>query len=46
MSVNVFSYAGKVMIGFLTDGGLVGTPQALADAARAEVLALARAAAR
>jgi diacylglycerol O-acyltransferase / wax synthase len=44
MSVSIFSYAGKVTIGFLTDAGLVPNPQALADEARAEVLALARAA--
>src|SRR6478735_2300985 len=44
MSVSVFSYAGKVTVGFLTDAGLVPDPQALADAFRDEVLALARAA--
>ena len=44
MSVSVFSYAGKVTVGFLTDAGLVPDPQALADAFRAELLALARAA--
>jgi diacylglycerol O-acyltransferase / wax synthase len=44
MSVSIFSYAGKVTIGFLTDAGLVPDPQALADAARAEALAIGRAA--
>jgi diacylglycerol O-acyltransferase / wax synthase len=44
MSVSVFSYAGKVTVGFLTDAGLVPDPQALADAFRDELLALARAA--
>jgi diacylglycerol O-acyltransferase / wax synthase len=44
MSVSVFSYAGKVTVGFLTDAGLVPDPQALADAFREELLALARAA--
>ena len=34
MSVSVFSYAGKVTVGFLTDAGLVPDPQALADALR------------
>jgi hypothetical protein len=42
MSVSVFSYAGKVTVGFLTDAGLVPDPGTLADATRAEVLALAR----
>ena len=42
MSVSVFSYAGKVTVGFLTDAGLVPDPQALADAFRTHVLALAR----
>jgi diacylglycerol O-acyltransferase len=42
MSVSIFSYAGTVTIGFLTDAGLVPDPQALAHAARAEALALAR----
>jgi WS/DGAT/MGAT family acyltransferase len=42
MSVSVFSYAGKVTVGFLADAGLVPDPQALADAFRAELLALAR----
>jgi len=44
MSVSVFSYAGKVTVGFLTDAGLVADPQALADGFREELLALARAA--
>ena len=44
MSVSVFSYAGKVTVGFLTDAGLVSDPQALADGFRDELLALARAA--
>jgi diacylglycerol O-acyltransferase / wax synthase len=44
MSVSVFSYAGKVTIGFLTDAALVPDPGLLADACRAELLALARAA--
>ncbi len=42
MSVSIFSYAGKVTVGFLTDAGLVPDPQSLADATRAQVLALAR----
>jgi len=42
MSVSIFSYAGKVTVGFLTDAGLVPDPGALADATRAEVLGLAR----
>jgi len=42
MSVSVFSYAGKVTVGFFTDAGLVPDPGALADATRAEALALAR----
>jgi diacylglycerol O-acyltransferase / wax synthase len=42
MSVSVFSYAGKVTVGFLTDAGLVPDPRSLADATRAEALALAR----
>ena len=43
-SVSVFSYAGKVTVGLLTDAGLVPDPQALADAFRMHALALARAA--
>jgi diacylglycerol O-acyltransferase len=42
MSVSIFSYAGKVTVGFLTDAGLVPEPQALADAARTEALRLGR----
>jgi hypothetical protein len=42
MSVSIFSYAGKVTVGFLTDAGLVPDPQTLADAFRAHLLALAR----
>jgi diacylglycerol O-acyltransferase len=45
MSVSVFSYAGKVTVGFLADASLVPEPQQLADGFRADVLALARAAA-
>ena len=44
MSVSVFSYAGKVSVGFLVDAGLVDDPRALAAAARRDVLALARSA--
>jgi len=44
MSVSVFSYSGRVTVGFLTDAGLVPDPQALADEFRRELLALARAA--
>jgi WS/DGAT/MGAT family acyltransferase len=42
MSVSIFSYAGKVTVGFLTDAGLVPDPQTLADATRTHALALAR----
>jgi hypothetical protein len=42
MTVSIFSYAGKVTVGFLTDAGIVPDPQPLADAFRAELLALAR----
>jgi WS/DGAT/MGAT family acyltransferase len=44
MSVSVFSYAGKVAVGFLTDAGVVPEPQPLADRFKQELLALARAA--
>ena len=44
MSVSVFSYDRKVMVGFLVDARLVPDPQLLADGFRAEVLSLARAA--
>jgi WS/DGAT/MGAT family acyltransferase len=42
MSVSVFSYAGKVNVGFMVDAGLVADPHALAAAVRRDVLALAR----
>ena len=42
MTVSLFSYAGKVTVGFLADAGIVSDPQPLADAFRAELLALAR----
>ena len=42
MSVSLFSYAGKVTVGLLTDAGIIPDPQPLADAFRAEVLKLAR----
>jgi diacylglycerol O-acyltransferase / wax synthase len=42
MSVSVFSYAGRVTVGFLVDAGLIPDPQSLADGFRAELLALAR----
>jgi WS/DGAT/MGAT family acyltransferase len=42
MSVSIFSYAGKVTVGFLTDAGLIPDPGSLADATRAEILSLAR----
>jgi WS/DGAT/MGAT family acyltransferase len=42
MTVSLFSYAGKITVGFLTDAGIVPDPQPLADAFRAELLALAR----
>jgi WS/DGAT/MGAT family acyltransferase len=42
MSISIFSYAGKVTVGFLTDAGLVPDPGTLADATRAHALALAR----
>ena len=42
MSVSIFSYAGKVTVGFLADAGLVPDPGSLAAATRAEVLSLAR----
>jgi WS/DGAT/MGAT family acyltransferase len=42
MTVSIFSYAGKVTVGFLADAGIVTDPQPLADAFRAELLALAR----
>jgi len=42
MTVSIFSYAGKVTVGFLADAGIMPDPQPLADAFRAELLALAR----
>jgi hypothetical protein len=42
MSVSVFSYPGKVTVGFLVDAGLVDDSQPLADSVRSEVLQLAR----
>jgi diacylglycerol O-acyltransferase / wax synthase len=42
MSVSVFSYAGHVTAGFLTDAGLVAAPQGLADDFRREVVGLRR----
>jgi diacylglycerol O-acyltransferase / wax synthase len=42
MSVSVFSYAGKVTVGFLVDTALVDDPQPLADGFRRHVLALER----
>ena len=42
MSVSVFSYAGKVSVGFLVDAALVPDPQPLADAFRADLLRIAR----
>ena len=42
MSVSVFSYAGKVQVGFLVDSALVDDPQQLADGFRREVMRLAR----
>ncbi len=42
MTVSIFSYAGNVTVGFLTDAGIVPDPQPLADAFRRELLALAR----
>jgi WS/DGAT/MGAT family acyltransferase len=40
MSVSIFSYAGKVAVGFLTDAGLVPEPQVLADRFGAELRSL------
>jgi diacylglycerol O-acyltransferase / wax synthase len=42
MSVSVFSYAGKVTVGFLVDDALVDDPQQLADDFRRELLRTAR----
>jgi diacylglycerol O-acyltransferase len=44
MSVSVFSYAGRVSVGFLVDDALVEDPQQLADDVRRELLRTARAA--
>ena len=46
MTVSLFSYGGKVSVGFLTDAGIVADPQPLADAFHAELLALAHRARR
>ena len=43
MSVSIFSYAGKVTVGFLTDAGLVPEPQVLGDLFRGELRRLRRA---
>jgi len=42
LSVTIFSYAGKVTVGFMAAERLVPDPQELADGFRAELLALAR----
>jgi diacylglycerol O-acyltransferase / wax synthase len=42
MSVSVFSYAGKVTVGFLVDDALVDDPQQLADGFRRDLLRTAR----
>jgi hypothetical protein len=42
MTVSMFSYAGKVTVGFLADAGLVPEPKRLAAAARRELLEYAR----
>jgi diacylglycerol O-acyltransferase len=41
MTVSIFSYAGKVTVGFLTDAGIMPDPQPLADTFRRELLDLA-----
>ena len=41
-TVSLFSYAGGDTAGFLADAGIVPDPHPLADAFRAELLALAR----
>jgi diacylglycerol O-acyltransferase / wax synthase len=46
MSISIFSYAGKVTVGFLVDSAIVDDPQQLADGFRAELLALTRTAPR
>jgi diacylglycerol O-acyltransferase / wax synthase len=42
MSVSVFSYAGRVTVGFLVDAGLVADPQPLADGVEREIRRLAK----
>ncbi len=42
LSVSVFSYAGKVTIGFLADAGIVGEPDRLAVHVRSELRAIGR----
>ena len=42
MTVGIFSYAGKVTVGFMTDTGLVPDPQPLVKAFDAELRALCR----
>lgn len=42
MTVSIFSYAGKVTVGFMTDTGLVPDPQPLVAAFDAELRALCR----
>jgi WS/DGAT/MGAT family acyltransferase len=42
MSVSVFSYNGKITVGFLTDAGLVPDPRTLAGGFRSHMLSLAR----
>jgi diacylglycerol O-acyltransferase / wax synthase len=42
MTVSIFSYAGKVTVGFMTDTGLVPDPQPLVDAFDSELRALCR----
>ena len=42
MTVSIFSYAGRVTVGFMTDTGLVPDPQPLVNAFDAELRALCR----
>ena len=42
MSVSVYSYAGKVTVGFLTDAGLMGEPDRLVKHFRAELRLIGR----
>jgi diacylglycerol O-acyltransferase len=44
LSVSIFSYAGKVTVGFLADAALIPEPRELADAFRDELLGYARSA--